>query len=174
MGWEADIPSVINSLLLEQEHKHLLKRRISHLEQENRRLKGHAALDEDTLFYTSQHFESVLSRELNRASRYGLNLACLLVEIREQGGNGGKKPSQESFYEKLALQLKSVVRVSDIWARLNEDRFAAILPHATALQARHAIKRIDSEIGALIPSPKVRWGVAHFDKNKTKNEKEFL
>lgn len=165
-GWEVEIPSILQTVLLEHQQKNSLKKKLNHLEQENKRLKGNVAFDEETLFYSSQHFQSVLARECDRANRYGLNLACLLLEVRE--GNG------PNFYENMALKLKAILRTSDIWARVHEDRFAALLPHTTSQQARHAIKRIDTEIGGWHPAPKIRWGVAHFDKDKVKNEKEFL
>ncbi|MDO8518632.1 MAG: diguanylate cyclase, partial [Deltaproteobacteria bacterium] len=167
-GWEEDIPQVLEGVLLESRQKNQLRKKLSVLQQENQRLRESAAVDEETLFYAPSHFHSVLGRELNRASRHDLNLACLLLDVR----HGGEASS--SFYEKLALGLKSIVRGSDIWARLDDHRFAAVLPHTTSKQARHAIKRIDTEIAAWNPSPHIRWGVAHFDKNKIKNEADFL
>ena len=165
-GWEVEIPGILHTVLMEHQQKNSLKKKMVHLEQENKRLKGHAALDQDTQFYSLSHFQSVLARELNRASRYGLNLSCLMMEVRGEAGN--------NFYEKLATHLKSVLRVSDIWGRLEKNRFAALLPHTTAKQARYAVKRLDSEMSGWRPSPKVRWGVAHYDKDKIKNETDFL
>lgn len=181
--WEEEIPEIMNLVVDEFEHKQKLKRRIHQLEEENKKLKENAALDETTPFYTSNHFMSLLSRELHRANRYGLNLACLLLDVNTSRDIIKKIKSKplNPIYEKLGLLLHSIVRASDIWARLNDNRFAALMPHTTARQAKTAIKRLDSEITGtkfLVGNIEVpiiaKWGLANFDKNKIKNENDLL
>ena len=182
-NWEEELPHVMDSVLEERKQKNNLKERLFHLEQENRGFRQSAVFDEETAFYSARHFQTLLSHELHRAHRYGLNLACLILDV-EAGANGKRKVKEKSthpVYEKLGLVLRSIVRSCDIWGRLNGERFAALLPHTTAKQARQAIKRIDSEIAntpffmdkTRVPL-KVKWGVANFTKDKIKNETDLL
>jgi len=163
-GWEKKIPLVMDSVLNEYYQKNSLRKKISQLKSENKTLRENSALDESTLFYSANHFNSLLSRELNRATRYGQELSCLLIEIMPTANKKGKRRKKgnheklevsndllsesniKETYEKLGLLLRSTVRASDIWAKISETRFAALLPNTTAKAAKNAIKRIQSEI----------------------------
>lgn len=173
-NWEDELPHVMDSVLEERKQKNNLKWRLYQMEKENKKLRGMAAVDETTSFYSARHFQQLLSSEIHRANRYGLNLACLLLDVKAE-------KFSNAVYEKLGLLLRSAVRSSDIWGRLNGNRFAALLPHTSARQARQAVKRLDSEIAGAefladktrIPV-KVKWGMAGFSKDKVKNENDLL
>ncbi|MBI4411187.1 MAG: diguanylate cyclase [Deltaproteobacteria bacterium] len=174
-NWEEELPHVMDSVLEERKQKNNLKGRLFQLERENRELRQNTAMDKETAFYSMRHFQTLLSRELHRANRYGLHLACLILDLQTSD------KSLHSVCEKLGLILRSTVRSCDIWGRLNEEQFAALMPHTTAKQARQAIKRLDSEIAGAeflvdktrVPV-KVKWGIANFSKEKIKNETDFL
>lgn len=180
--WETKIPSILDAVIEECRQKNKVKRRLATLEEENKRLRENSALDDSTNFYSSNHFNTILSNELKRANRYGFNLACLIMDVisSEKKSSGASIPSY-SLHEQLALLLRSIVRSCDIWARLDDNRFAAILPHTTTSNAKKAIKRINSEISGFRfktngeEKPiKLSWGLANFNKNKIKDEAQFL
>jgi len=182
-NWEEEIPLTMNLLLAESQQKKMVKKKIYYLEQENKKLKENALLDPNTPFYSSKHFDSLLSRELHRANRHGLNLACLILDVKTSADIAKKIKSKplDPVYTKLGLLLHSIVRSSDLWARLNNHRFAALLPHTNAKQARHTIKRLETEITGTkfyldnIEVPlSAKWGLANFDKNEIKTESELL
>lgn len=179
--WEIELPSIMNTVILESQQKNKTRNKIHRLEEENKSLREKSAVDEATLFYSPQHFEAVISRELKRASRHGTSLSCLILDLQNHLPKSADTDLMSTMHEQLGLLLRSVVRASDIWARLSDDRFAAILPHTSAQEARNAARRIDSEIAGLkfdwvnkkIPL-KTRWGLADYVKGKIKDEKEFL
>lgn len=182
-NWEEELPHVMDSVLEERKQKNNLKGRIFKLEEENRELRQSTVFDKETSFYSARHFQTLIRHELHRANRYGLNLACLILDVNTGNGKRHKPKEKPPYpvYEKLGLVLRSIVRSCDIWGRLNGERFAALLPHTTAKQARQAIKRIDAEIANTpffvdtkqVPL-KIKWGVAHFDKGKIRNEADLL
>lgn len=181
--WEEELPHVLSTVMEEFDKKRSVRRKLVLLEEENRNLKSKSVVDEDTFFYSGRYFNSIMSRELKRASRHDLNLSCLVLDVGTHSHviKKIKKKPLKPVYEKLSLLLKSLVRESDVWARLAENRFAALLPHTTADQARTAITRLNSEIrentfsleSTEIPIS-LRWGLAQFCKKKIKNEQEFL
>lgn len=179
--WEEELPVVMESILEDYRHRTRMSHRLNTLEEENRLLRSRAMLDDTTSFYGAEHFSTILARELKRATRYESKLACLLLEIQSVQKKGApSESSMNALYEQMALLLRSVVRSCDIWARLNHQRFAAILPNTSAKQAEHAVRRIQSEIKT---SPQlsqkkgslhIRWGLADFNKDTVKDEGEFL
>lgn len=177
--WTHQVPLIAGTILDELYYQNKSKKRLFLLEQENERLRQLSTLDETTLFYTASHFQALLSRELKRATRYGFHLACLVLDVKKNDSANNK--NYGDVYEQLGLMLKSVVRSCDIWARLQQNRFAALLPHTNLQEAKNAMKRIENEIKSsplmslTTKSPfKVSWGWAKFDEKKFKNEAEFL
>lgn len=164
-NWEEEIPAMMDLVLEEQQRKKQFKGRIAQLEEENQRLKTSSILDDRTLFYSPQHFEVLLGRELKRAARYGLDLSCLILDIGAEGF--------EPLLESVALLIRSVARASDTWARIDETRFAAFLPHTSEAGTRQAIRRIQSEISGS-QTVDLKWGVADYRKSKINNEQQFL
>lgn len=172
-NWQNELMSVIDAVIDESQHKNQLKFLVNQLKQENQKLKKETILDSETAFYTKQYFEGALSRELERASRHSLELACLVLDIAE----APKDTKHQSLLDQMTLLLKSLVRSSDIWAKLSPTRFAALLPHTSPRQARHAIKRINSEIKGIKQANDLlvaKWGMASFNKNKIKNQTDLL
>lgn len=176
-NWEDHLPAVIETVLEEKQQKDRVKKKLAHLEGENAKLKKESILDQTTLFYSAPHFNTVLARELKRAARYDIKVSCMVVEVGLEEMRHDF--DEETFFEKLALALRSVGRSSDIWARITEKRFAALLPHTTAAQARKTLKRIQSELTTVIktreaPKLQLRWGLSSFDKKKIKSEHDFI
>lgn len=181
--WAEELPMTMTAVFEEYQKTISLRNKLNRLEEQNKELRSHTVFDKTTAFFSTPYFESIMARELHRANRYGLSLACLILDVgtKKEVLSKIKRKPLSPLYEKLALLLRSLVRSSDIWARLTENRFAAIMPHTSAPQARNAIKRIQSEIHGTpftldqtnIPI-RIRWGLSHFDKNKMSDELELI
>lgn len=178
-NWEEQIPAIMDLVLEEQHQKNFQRARVGQLEEENRRLREAAILDDHTQFYGIRHFQTLVGRELKRAARYGSDLCCLLLEIRADEVSPAF-PFDEVM-EQLSLFIRSVARTSDIWARLDENRVAALLPHTPSERANDAVRRIHSEIGhkKLVVGGRevpihLRWGVSDYKRDKIGDEAEFL
>lgn len=177
--WEKELVLVIELVLNEQLQRDKLKKTINRLSEENSQLKKNSVYDSTQLFYSADHFKSLLNRELSRAHRYNSDLTCIVLDVQAQP----KTPSSHrlSTEKETAVLLKSLIRSSDIWARMDSNRFAALFPHTTILEAKNATKRIRSEISTAPLkinkksfSVKISCGIAQYDKSQTFSEKELL
>lgn len=178
-NWEEQIPTIMDLVLEEQDQKNFQRARLGLLEEENKRLRESAILDDHTQFYGTSHFQILVGRELKRAARYGSDLCCLLLEIRADDLSPAF-PFHEVM-EQVSLLIRSVARTSDIWARLDENRVAALLPQTPSHKANDAVRRIHSEIGhkkLLVGGREVpvhlRWGVADYKRDRIGDESQFL
>lgn len=169
--WVDDLPTIMESIIEEHHQNGRLQSKISKLERENLELKKSKVLDDTTRFYTADHFDTLLTRELKRASRHDFDLTCLVMDVIP------KHQTADGLQEGVGTALKAAVRSCDVWARLDSNRFAALLPYTSGKEAKIAIKRIGSEVeGSALFADKpfeLRWGVAKYDK-KIHDEKELL
>ncbi len=181
--WSDEIHTILETILEEREKTRKLKARLLQLEEENTALKQGRIFDETTCFYSTSYFKSLMSRELKRASRHDLDITCLVLDIGTPRTTLKKIKNKplKPVYEQLSVLLRSLIRTSDIWARLSENRFAAILPHTNSRKAKNAINRINAEMNDasfLLEDTEVpirlRWGLAGFNKKKMSNENDFL
>jgi diguanylate cyclase (GGDEF)-like protein len=102
-----------------------------------------AIVDRLTTLYTRPMFEAVLAKELERASRFGLDISLILFdvdhlsEINEQHGYG----VGDRILERLGITLRTYFRQHDWVARHAEDSIIVLLTrtdpdHATELAER--------------------------------------
>ncbi|OGQ08040.1 MAG: hypothetical protein A3G32_07780 [Deltaproteobacteria bacterium RIFCSPLOWO2_12_FULL_40_28] len=173
--WLDELPEVMELVIDEENRKTNMRIRLMNLEEENRQMKKNAILDQETLFYSSNHFETLLDREVRKAMRYNTKLACLIMNI----------PTEISFekrnkiLEKIALTIRPIIRSGDIWCRMADGGLAALLPHTSKGQAEIAVKRIHSEITTATTikkneKPKITWGLSVFDKNTMARHHDLL
>lgn len=177
-NWTDELPDVMTSVAAECEQKIAAKRKIASLEEENRHLKKKVITDPQTHLYSAEHFQSILDRELKRSARHNIPLSCIVMNVDDK-----KSPNTnlKVNYEALSLLIKSIMRGSDIWSRLDSSRFAAILPHTDHKEAKKAVKRIESEIKSIQldqsskkPVFQFKWGIAPFNKDKINSAEELL
>lgn len=169
--WLTHLPIVIESTLQEAYYRKEVRKRFSRLKEENENLRKLKAVDEKTHFYSENFFYELVNKETKRALRHGMHLSCICLDLANEDLDiTYDKATIKRVYEELAQTLKSVVRATDIWAKLSEERFIALLPHTTIDEAKTAISRIGSEIKDLTmtkdmesPPFEIKWGLASYD-----------
>jgi diguanylate cyclase (GGDEF)-like protein len=96
-------------------------------------------LDEATQTYHPHFFEMRLEEEAQRAQRYRQPLTLMLVEIVSASG---RPVAEENLLREAAQILMQSVRQSEIVARLEESRFAVLMPQVPVDQALVAAQRV--------------------------------
>jgi diguanylate cyclase (GGDEF)-like protein len=126
---------------------HDLEIAMADLRHKNSQLEELAATDPLTGLYNRRHFGRVLERLFSEASRYGDDLACVMIDL------DGYKPINDTFGHAVGDELLMIVgrviaanmRSMDIAARYGGDEFVLLLPRATAADAATVVERIREE-----------------------------
>lgn len=121
-----------------------LERALADLKDKNAQLEQLAATDPLTGLYNRRHFGRVLEQLFAESSRYGDDLACVMIDL------DGYKQLNDRFGHSIGDQLLVVVgqviaanmRRMDIAARYGGDEFILLLPRATAVEAGAVVERI--------------------------------
>jgi diguanylate cyclase (GGDEF)-like protein/PAS domain S-box-containing protein len=105
-----------------------LERRLAHL------------VDHDFLtgLLNGRRFQQSLAQEVKVASRYGGGGALLLLDLdhfKDVNDQFGHKAGDD-LLKTVAIELRGLIRSTDILARLGGDEFGIILPHADEEQAQ--------------------------------------
>lgn len=132
-----------------------LQRRL--LEGKVERLEEDRTLDESTGLWNRRIFAERLVDEMARFDRYETPVSLLMVDIdrfasvRDRHGGG----AAEELVAAVGRHLRSILRVTDLTARYDGDKFAVILTgmrktpaFAVAEKVRHAIAMLAPEVGA--------------------------
>lgn len=105
---------------------------------------GAAITDRLTTLYTRPLFEAVLSKELERAGRYGYPITLILFDVdrlsdinKEHGYGVGDK-----ILERLGITLRTYFRQHDWVGRHTEDSIAVLLTHTDADNAAELAERV--------------------------------
>lgn len=104
--------------------------------------------DDVTGLFNKIYFETRLKEEASRSQRYEfpLTMAAFQVEGLDQiSKKFGEKGVNQIFKELGQLLLRNL-RSSDLLSRLGTNRFAVLLPHTTATEARSAWTRVLSNL----------------------------
>ncbi len=107
-----------------------------------------AHTDELTGVDNRRRFVQRAEDELERARRYGLPVALLMIDldhfkaINDSLGHAGGDEVLRSF----ANTARTVVRQSDIFGRIGGEEFAALLPHTTLEGARVIAERLLEQV----------------------------
>ncbi len=91
-----------------------------------RRMADRAIRDAPTGTYTADFIQEVYQAELRRAERTGVPFTVALVALRDDGGT--RKPLPSDAPAAAAQWLRSNLRSSDYIGRMDEARFALVLP----------------------------------------------
>lgn len=142
-----------------------------------------AATDPLTGLYNRRHFGDVLERYFAESSRYGKDLACIMMDL-----DGYKKLNDQlghQFGDKIlkvtATVITSNLRVMDVAARYGGDEFVILLPHASADLACNVGERIGSQfclqMKSLVPSAlslTMSMGIASVLHNRPRNSDQLV
>jgi diguanylate cyclase (GGDEF)-like protein len=107
-----------------------------------------AAIDPLTVLFNRRYFETRLEEEIQRARRYGVDLALLMIDadnfkvfndlLLHSGG--------DRILRTMADLLRRSVRAFDVCARLGGEEFAILMPGSNAEAAKHSAERIRQRI----------------------------
>ena len=127
--------------------------------------------DHLTQLYNRQKFDELFRKELERARRYGNDLALILFDIDhfKQINDSHGHPGGDIVLQKLSRFVETRLRSSDIFARWGGEEFAVLMPHSDrenaqakaqelrigieALSIDDAIRRVTCSFGVVSATP---------------------
>ncbi|MGH9727412.1 MAG: diguanylate cyclase domain-containing protein [Candidatus Acidiferrales bacterium] len=112
--------------------------------EEFKKLQLNAATDALTGLYNRRLFEEYCDKEFNRAKRYGLHLALVLLDLhrlKEVNDHYGHLRGDQVL-QLAATTLRRNLRASDFAFRIGGDEFALLLPQADPEQAATLCDRL--------------------------------
>ena len=118
-------------------------------------------IEPKTGLYNMRHFQSVLSQELQRASRFDRPLAVLMVDVdhlREINTTRGHLAGDRAL-KSVAMAFQAATREYDVAARFGGDEFCVVLPETDLEGALVVAERIRSSVETLGSDPKVTVSV---------------
>jgi len=112
-----------------------------------KKLQINAATDPLTGLYNRRLFDEYLEKELNRAKRYGQQLAIAILDLhklKEVNDRLGHLQG-DHVLQIAATTLRTTLRASDFAFRIGGDEFALLLPETDAEQAITLCRRVRAE-----------------------------
>jgi diguanylate cyclase (GGDEF)-like protein len=110
---------------------------------------GHAAaVDPLTGLYNRRYFETRITEEIQRARRYGLDLALLMIDVDDFKALNDRLGHLvgDHVLRTMAELLRRSVRAFDVCARFGGEEFAIVLPGSDAKSAMLSAERIRHRI----------------------------
>jgi len=114
---------------------------------EFKKLQISAATDALTGLYNRRFFDESCEKELNRAKRYGQQIAIVLLDLsrlKEVNDRHGHLVGDQAL-RLAATTLNKTLRSSDFAARIGGDEFALLLPQTDPEQASTLCRRIRAQ-----------------------------
>jgi len=114
---------------------------------EFKKLQINAATDALTGLYNRRLFDEYLEKELNRAKRYGQQLAVVILDLhklKEVNDRYGHLQG-DHVLQIAATTLRTTLRASDFAFRIGGDEFALLLPQTDSEQAVTLCHRVRAE-----------------------------
>lgn len=130
------------------------------LKRTNERLEKTAITDSLTTLFNRRHFDSVLSKELQRATRQRASISLLIVDIDffKQFNDLYGHTAGDDCLKKVSSCIKQVFKRSgDLPARYGGEEFAVILPGCDGLELQERAETLRREI--------VELGIPHRESN---------
>ena len=128
---------------------------------EFKKLQINAATDALTGLYNRRLFDEYCDKELNRAKRYGHQLAIVILDLhklKEVNDRHGHLQGDQVL-QLAATTLRKTMRASDFAFRIGGDEFALLLPQTDPEQAITLCRRIRSQYEIDIRPLKMDVGV---------------
>ncbi|MCH7909090.1 MAG: sensor domain-containing diguanylate cyclase, partial [Candidatus Hydrogenedentes bacterium] len=114
----------------------------------NQRLEHLAITDELTGLYNYRHFRNRLEEEYDRASRYNIPLACMLIDVddfKKINDTFGHLQG-DSVLREIAERARNGTRKNDILARYGGEELVAIMPQTEIDGAMREAERLLEEV----------------------------
>jgi diguanylate cyclase len=104
--------------------------------------------DETTQLYKSRVFKELAGTQIRLCKRNGWPVGMVILDIDRLGAINDKYgyDAGNQVLRHFAATVHETVRESDLVARLDDDRFALLLPKCTAKDAKKVIQRIQERI----------------------------
>jgi len=128
---------------------------------EFKKLQINAATDALTGLYNRRLFDEYCDKELNRAKRYGQQLAVVILDLhklKEVNDRHGHLQGDQVL-QLAATTLRKTLRASDFAFRIGGDEFALLLPQTDPEQAITLCKRVRAQYEAEVGPLKLDLGV---------------
>ena len=128
---------------------------------EFKKLQINAATDALTGLYNRRLFDEYCDKELNRAKRYGQQLAVVILDLhklKEVNDRYGHLQGDQVL-QIAAATLRKTLRASDFAFRIGGDEFAVLLPQTDPEQAVTLCRRVRSQYEAELRPLKLDIGV---------------
>ena len=128
---------------------------------ELKKLQINAATDALTGLYNRRLFDEYCDKELNRAKRYGHQLAIVILDLhklKEVNDRHGHLQGDQVL-QLAATTLRKTMRASDFAFRIGGDEFALLLPQTDPEQAITLCRRIRTQYETEIRPLKMEIGV---------------
>ena len=128
---------------------------------EFKKLQINAATDALTGLYNRRLFDEYCDKELNRAKRYGHQLAIVILDLhklKEVNDRHGHLQGDQVL-QLAATTLRKTIRASDFAFRIGGDEFALLLPQTDPEQAVTLCRRIRTQYETDIRPLKMDFGV---------------
>ncbi len=129
--------------------------------EEFKKLQINAATDPLTGLYNRRLFDEYCDKELNRAKRYGQQLAVVILDVhklKEVNDQHGHLQGDQ-ILQLAAATLRKTLRASDFAFRIGGDEFALLLPQTDSEQATTLCRRVRTQYEGDIHSLKLELGV---------------
>jgi diguanylate cyclase (GGDEF)-like protein len=128
---------------------------------EFKKLQINAATDALTGLYNRRLFDEYFDKELNRAKRYGQQLAIVILDLhklKEVNDRHGHLQG-DHVLRIAATTLRTTLRASDFAFRIGGDEFAVLLPQTDPEQASTLCRRVRSQYESEVLPLKFEVGV---------------
>lgn len=129
--------------------------------QELKKLQISAATDSLTGLYNRRLFDEYCDKELNRAKRYGHQLAIVILDLKKlkEVNDVHGHLRGDHVLKMAAATLRSSLRASDSAFRIGGDEFVLLLPQTDAEQADTLCRRLRAQYEAELAPLDLRIGV---------------
>jgi diguanylate cyclase (GGDEF)-like protein len=125
------------------------------------RMESLSLLDPATQLYNRRALDQMLTQEVARANRGGINLTLMMMKVKSlevvkarYGAEAGDK-----FIVEVAKLLKSTFRGSDTLTRYSNDQFLVLMPGTSEDQAEFAVRRLQEGIDSWNLTTKTGWEI---------------
>jgi diguanylate cyclase (GGDEF)-like protein len=117
-----------------------------------KKLQVNAATDPLTGLYNRRLFEEYFEKEMNRARRYDLSLALIVMDLHvfKMVNDRFGHPRGDQVLQLAASTLRHSMRTSDFAFRIGGDEFALLLPQSDAEHAATLGRRIHANFAGVV------------------------